>query len=162
VLRRFSFGNLNSIVDLGMQRVLIRQASSNDLPWIKTLLETNGLPIIGVEEWFGNFVVALDGKGNRVGVAGCELYKHAGLLRSVAVEEEYRNAGYARALLDVVLKNAKQKGVSLLYLFTNDAKGYFKRFGFEEVTREQMDEGVKASHEFTECCTSCTAMLKTL
>ena len=145
-----------------MQSNRIRQASLADLVWIKSLLEKNSLPTIGVEEWFGNFVVAVDGNGLRVGVAGCEVYGHAALLRSVAVEEDYRNAGYARAMVHAVLKNAKQKGGSLVYLFTDGAEDYFKQLGFEVVRREEMDEGVKASREFSECCTSCTAMRKIL
>ena len=145
-----------------MQNNRIRQASPTDLAWIKSLLEKNSLPTIGVEEWVGNFVVAVDGKGLRVGVAGSEVYEHAALLRSVAVEEEYRNAGYARAMVNTVLKNAKQKGVGLVYLFTDGAEDYFKQLGFEVVKREEMDEGVKTSREFTECCTSCTAMRKIL
>ena len=125
-------------------------------------MEKNDLPTAGVDEWFGNFVVGVDEKGSRVGVAGCEVYKHAALLRSVAVEEGRRNTGYGTAMIEAVVKNVKQRGVQSVYLFTNSAEGYFKRFGFEVVKREQMDEGVKASREFTECCTSCTAMRKTL
>ena len=145
-----------------MHSILIRQAGQNDLAWVKGLLEKNDLPTAGVDDWYGNFVVGVDANGLRVGVAGCELYGHAALLRSVAVEEKCRNAEYGRAMVEAVLKNAKQRHVDSVYLFTDGAEGYFKQLGFEVVEREQMDAGVKTSREFTESCITCTAMHKAL
>jgi amino-acid N-acetyltransferase len=134
----------------------------SDLSWAKRLLEENRLPTVGVDVWYGNFVVAINEKGWPVGVAGLELYDHGALLRSVAVEKGCRNAGYGRAMVDAVLRNAKQKGVNTVYLFTETAQGYFKHLGFAVVDRTQVDEAVKASPELTECCESATAMRKTI
>jgi amino-acid N-acetyltransferase len=143
-----------------MRPCLIRQADKDDVAWIKGLLEENALPTVGVDEWYGNFVVAANETGDPVGVAGFELYNHNALLRSVAVEKECRNAGYGRAVVEAVLGNARKKGVKVVYLFTETAQDYFKRLGFEVVERGQVDEPVKGSPELTECCSRATAMRK--
>jgi amino-acid N-acetyltransferase len=143
-----------------MQNIVIRQANHGDLSWIKSFLEENGLTTVGVDECYRNFVLAIDEKGAQVGVAGFELYNHIALLRSVAVHKSCRNAGYARVLVDTVLKNAKQKGVDTVYLLTEGVEGYFKRLGFNAVKREQIDDAVKMSPEFTECCEHAIVMRK--
>ena len=143
-----------------MHSVHMRPANQNDLLWIKSFLEANGLTTVGVDEWYANFMLALNEKGLPVGIAGFELYNHAALLRSVAVDKNRRNVGCARALVDAVLKTAKQRGVNTVYLFTENAEGYFKRLGFDVVERTEVDEAVKGSPELAECCERATAMRK--
>jgi N-acetylglutamate synthase-like GNAT family acetyltransferase len=65
-------------------------------------------------------------------------------------------------VVDVVLENAKNKGVNTVYLYTEDAQDYFKRLGFDEVDLSKVDEAVRASPELVECCDHATAMRKSL
>ncbi len=44
------------------------------------------------------------------------------------VKERYRNNGYSRILNDAILKEARNRGFSTLYLKT-DLKNYYKKFG---------------------------------
>ena len=44
------------------------------------------------------------------------------------VKKEYRNKGYSRILNDAILKEAKNRGFSILYLKT-DLKNYYEKFG---------------------------------
>ena len=44
------------------------------------------------------------------------------------VKEKYRNNGYSRILNDAILKEAKSRGFSTLYLKT-DLKNYYEKFG---------------------------------
>ncbi len=44
------------------------------------------------------------------------------------VKERYRNNGYSRILNDSILKEAKNRGFSILYLKT-DLKNYYEKFG---------------------------------
>lgn len=44
------------------------------------------------------------------------------------VKEEYRNNGYSRILNDAILKEAKNRGFSALYLKT-DLENYYEKFG---------------------------------
>lgn len=140
----------------------IRAVKSTDLPNIIRFLKDNGLPTNGVDKCFNSFVVAEDKNGFWVGIAGIELYGKSGLLRSVAVDKQYRGLGHGRTLVDAILRNAKAKGVQTVYLLTESADAYFKGLGFEAVDRKNIEEAVKASPEFTECCETAVAMRKTI
>ncbi len=45
-----------------------------------------------------------------------------------------------------------------VFLFTDTAPGYFSRFGFSPMTREEVAEPVRASKEYGECCADAQAM----
>jgi amino-acid N-acetyltransferase len=142
--------------------VHIRAAVKGDLAKIYRFLEDNGLPASGVDKYVENFVVAQDRNGSWVGIAGVEVYGKSGLLRSVAVDGQFRGMGQGRALVNTVLRNAKSKGVETVYLLTDNAESYFSGLGFEVADRKDVDEAVKASVEFGEMCASAVAMRKTL
>lgn len=44
------------------------------------------------------------------------------------VKKEYRNNGYSQILNDAILKEAKKRGITTLYLKT-DLKNYYEKFG---------------------------------
>jgi amino-acid N-acetyltransferase len=140
----------------------LRRANSNDLEELVSFLEDNGLPTIGVESCYPNFVIATDETGAMLGVAGLEIYGQSALLRSVAVQKNSRRMGHGRTLVDAVLRSAKQNGVHTIYLLTESAFDYFKHLGFDLVDRNDIDEAVMTSLEFTECCSTALAMRKTI
>ncbi len=139
----------------------IRPATEADLTEICRFLGDNGLPTDGIERFLENFVVALDENGSWIGIAGLELYGKSGLLRSVAVNGQFRGLGHGRTLVDAVLVHARAKGVDTVYLFTDTAEAYFKGLGFEVVGRRDIDDRLKSSPEFTECETA-VAMRKVI
>jgi amino-acid N-acetyltransferase len=141
-------------------RMSIRSAIPTDLPEIKRLLETNTLPTIGIEKCIDNFIIATNEDASWVGVAALEVYGKSGLLRSVIVNEHFRKMGHGRTLVEAILKNARLRGVQKIYLLTETAAAFFKALGFEVVDRRDIDEAVKASLEFTECCETAIAMQK--
>ena len=79
--------------------VHIRHALKGELARISRFLEGNGLPASGVDKCVENFVVAEDGNGSWVGIAGLEVYNKSGLLRSVAVDWRFRGMGQGRGLV---------------------------------------------------------------
>lgn len=143
-----------------MSGISIRPATAADIPQILRFLEENELPTVGVDRFFENFLVALDQDGSWVGVAGLEVYGKSGLLRSVAVNKRFRGMGQGRTLVNTVLANATKKGIEAIYLLTDSAENYFKGLGFEIVKREDINEAVKTSPEFTECRETAAAMRK--
>ncbi len=143
-----------------MSGTSIRPARAADIPQISRLLEENELPTIGVDRFFENFLVALSQDGSWVGVAGLEVYGKSGLLRSVAVSKQFRGMGQGRTLVNSVLANARKRGIETVYLLTESAEDYFKGLSFEIVNRDDIDEAVKASPEFTECHETAAAMRK--
>jgi amino-acid N-acetyltransferase len=126
-------------------------AGPADWPAVLALLRECGLPPDGLAEHFGAALVALDGP-RLAGCAALELYPPDTLLRSVAVAPDYRGMGLGRRLVGGALGLAGSRGVSAVYLLTETAGDYFKRFGFAPIGREAVPPAVQGSVEFTTAC----------
>ena len=138
----------------------VRSATPADLPAVERLLAASGLPIDGVPEAFGTFVVAEAGS-DVVGVAGLEVCCDNALLRSVAVKPEWRSHGVGRALVTRAIADAEAKGLRALYLLTTTAERYFPSFGFHTIAREEVPADIRETREFRDCCpASATVMCR--
>src|SRR5688572_22531660 len=140
----------------------LRPASLQDLPRVEKLLTESKLPLEGVKESLKDFVVAEAG-GDIVGVAGLEVCCDDALLRSVAVQPEWRSKGVGRALVNRAIAEAESRGIRALYLLTTTAEHYFPSFGFAKVDRAAIPGPVRATKEFTSACpASAVAMSRPL
>ncbi len=137
---------------------LIRGATMADLPAVERLLTESKLPLDGVREALGSFLVAESG-GTLVGVAGLEVCCEHALLRSVAVAPAWRSKGLGRELVMRVIADAESRGIQALYLLTTTAEKYFPSLGFEPIPRDDVPADVQTSGEFKGVCpTSATAI----
>lgn len=148
---------------------VLRTATAHDRAAVERLLERSALPTTGIAELFatsaGDFVVAddPDTPGELVAVAGLERCGDYALLRSVAVQPEWRRHGLGHALVRRVVDEAEQRGLQALYLLTTTAEHYFPRFGFQAVARDQVPAEVRATEEFSHACpASATVMTRPL
>lgn len=139
--------------------IQVRPATAEDLSAVEDLLTRSDLPLDGVRESLRSFVVA-ERDGRVVGVAGLEQCGDDGLLRSAAVDPEWRGRGLGRTLVERVIFNAESIGLRALYLLTTTAKKYFPAFGFHETTRDAVPAGVQATAEFTSACPSSATVMK--
>lgn len=130
---------------------ILRPARPEDLGPVLGLLEQAGLPVNGVRECFGSFVVAAE-SDEVVGAAGLEVYGSHGLLRSLVVREDRRGLGLGDALARAVLAQAAASRLDAVYLLTETAESFFARLGFEVIEREEVSMAVKRSAEFTDLC----------
>ena len=138
----------------------VRPAVSDDLVAVERLLTANGLPLDGVAEAFGTFVVAEAGS-ELVGVAGLEVCCDNALLRSVAVRSEWRSHGVGRALVTRLIEDAEARGLRALYLLTTSAERYFPSFGFHTISRDEVPADIRETAEFREACpASATVMCR--
>jgi N-acetylglutamate synthase-like GNAT family acetyltransferase len=136
----------------------VRPARQDDLPDVERLLVASGLPLDGVREALADFVVAESDEA-LVGVAGLEVCRENALLRSVAVQPEWRSRGLGRALVTRIIADAEARGLSALYLLTTTAERYFPSFGFREIARASVPGDVQETAEFRDACpASATAM----
>src|SRR5437660_10843091 len=131
--------------------VVIEAAHVDDLPAILALLEKSGLPQDGLSDHVATTLVAREDHAI-VGSAALELYGTVGLLRSVDVADELRWQGLGQQLTKEVLKLAEQHGVTLVYLLTETASGFFPRFGFRPIPRSEVAPAIHASTEWTTAC----------
>jgi amino-acid N-acetyltransferase len=143
--------------------VQLRPAEPADLPAVLALLSQAKLPTQGVESRaLQDFIVA-EGDGKLVGVVGLEIYRESALLRSAAVDPNWRGTGVGRALVERALDLSRERGIRDVFLLTTTAEGYFPRFGFCCVNRDAVPEAVRASVEFREACpASAVVMRKTM
>ena len=113
----------------------------DDLPAIERLLTESDLPTAGVAEIVTarphDFFVAEtnDAAKQLVAVAGVEVCCDDALLRSVAVQPEWRKHGLGHELVRRIVSHAEERGIRALYLLTMTAEHYFPRFGFERIER---------------------------
>jgi amino-acid N-acetyltransferase len=139
----------------------LRTATRSDLPAIERLLASSNLPIAGVAESLGGFVVAESRTDKRiVGVVGLEhCCQEYALLRSTAVEPEWRGTGLGRRLVTQAIATAESRGIKALYLLTTTAERYFPTFGFVKTDRESVPDEVKQTVEFREACPSSATVM---
>ena len=139
--------------------VHVRPAMASDLSAVEDLLRRSDLPLEGVRESLSSFVVA-EREGRIVGVAGLEECGNYGLLRSAAVDPEWRGRGLGRTLVERVISDAESVGLRALYLLTTTAEKYFPTFGFHETARDAVPPSVQATAEFTDACPSSATVMK--
>jgi amino-acid N-acetyltransferase len=141
---------------------MIESAQERDLPQIRSLLERLHLPLAGVDEHLATMLVAKHGE-QIVGTAALELYADGALLRSVAVEPDQQGKQLGHQLTDAALRMATIRGANAVFLLTTTAERFFPRFGFEQISREQVPTSVRESVEFQSACpASATVMRKQL
>ena len=139
--------------------VSLRRAVQADHEAIATLLGDLELPTDGVAEWLDQFWVA-EHQDQVVGVAGMEQYGDSGLLRSVAVAQEWRGTGIGCTLVERVLEEGRAAGVRDVYLLTTTAEHYFPRLGFGCVDRQTVPAAMQASAEFTGACPAAAVVMR--
>lgn len=125
----------------------VERAHPEDLPGIKRLLKICALSTAGLDEGFDNFWIVRHGD-EIVGSVGLERYGESGMLRSFAVSPSFRNQGLGRKLLETLLDFARGKGLARIILLTKSASGYFARYGFYPVDRQDVDRNVLESSLF--------------
>lgn len=131
--------------------IVIRKAAVEDLPAVEQLLVSSDLPIAGVADSLCAFVVA-ESNERIVGVVGLELCCDYGLLRSTAVDPEFRDRGLGRLLVERIIAEAEARGIHALYLLTTTAERYFPSFGFVVSSRDAVPDSVRATTEFVSAC----------
>lgn len=142
-----------------MNPITIVPAEEPDLPGILELLRRQELPVLGLESHLSETLVAKQA-GAVVGTVAVEMYADGGLLRSVAVADEVKGTGLGRALTDRALQLARNRGLRNVYLLTTTAERYFPKFGFENISRDDVPDSVRQSVEFTTACPASAAVMR--
>lgn len=138
---------------------MIESATERDLPGIRALLERLQLPVAGVDEHLPTMLVAREGE-QIVGTAALELYADGALLRSVAVDPRQQGKQLGHQLTDAALQLATTHGANIVFLLTTTAERFFPKFGFEQISREQVPASVRQSVEFQSACPASAIVMR--
>lgn len=128
-------------------------AQKGDLTSISNLLQKSSLPYSDLKEGSIEFIILKENE-TLIGCIGLELFGKHGLLRSFAVEEEYRMNGFGKELYKRMLSYAVQRGITTLHILTNTAEQYFKKKGFLIENRANAPEEILQTTEFSSLCPS--------
>jgi N-acetylglutamate synthase-like GNAT family acetyltransferase len=75
------------------------------------------------------------------------------------VTPQYQGNGFGRAPTERLLQQAKERGVKRLFLLTETAPAFCRKFGFRNIAGQEADVAVRQSVEFqTACCQSAVCM----
>jgi amino-acid N-acetyltransferase len=137
--------------------IIIRRALPEEKENVKAILKEANLSTAGVDEHFSNFMV-VERDGCVIGTAGLEIYGDVAILRSVAIIPEFRRQGMGDGLVRAMINFADRRNIKQIYLFTQTAREFFKKFGFKTIQRECIDERCRSSGEAGLSPASATAM----
>lgn len=148
--------------------VALRRAGDDRLPYVRALLERNGLPTGDLGSSPASLYVAYDGAdgadgpdgSDPVGVGGLEIHGPDGLLRSVAVEERARGRGIGTALCGTLEERAAADGAGTLYLLTTTAAGFFAGRGYAAVERGTVPPAIRGTTEFADLCPETATVMR--
>lgn len=142
-----------------MTQIVIRPAREGDLAAIRALLLDSGLPTAGIEDHWKTFLVAHDGE-RLAGCGGAEAYQFAALIRSVAVDTEYRSQGLGRRIVRQLLDRLASRGLREFYLLTTTAEAYFRKRGFKPIDRDEVHPQLLSSREFQDACPASAVVMR--
>ncbi len=132
---------------------------TKNLGLIKNILQKNDLPYEDIESKNIDFFLAFEGL-IFIGIIGLENCNKAALLRSMVVNEPFRNKGYGKEICKLLINYAENKKIEALYLLTCTAKSFFEKIGFGVIDRNSAPIEIKKTKEFSSLCPSTTVCMK--
>ena len=129
----------------------ITRLRSSDLARLENLLRSNQLPTEDCAEQTHNFYGIFD-KDDLVAAGGLEPAANYALLRSLVVQERYRDRGLARVMSEFLINQAHSEGKKAVYLLTETAERYFEKLGFCRLDRAKVPLEIMQTRQFTSLC----------
>ncbi len=139
--------------------VTIELAEKDNLSLLQGILEQNDLPTDDIYNSSIRFFVARE-NDRILGLVGLEVFKPFGLLRSLAVIDEFKNKQIGKKLVEYLITESKSEEIKELYLLTTTADKYFPKFGFIRIEREQVPDSIKQTEEFKNICPDSAVVMK--
>jgi N-acetylglutamate synthase-like GNAT family acetyltransferase len=144
-----------------MTTTIARHAVAREDAALRRALAEADLPVADLDESNGRFY-RFEKNGVPVGVGGYEPYGADALLRSVAVDGAARGTGAGRVIVEALLDDMRQAGVTHAYLLTTTAAGFFRHLGFAETARDGAPDAILSTPQATSICSSAALLRKAL
>ncbi len=119
---------------MGREQIILRPALASDNPKIHSLIHRVGINPMDLN--WRHFTIATNSRGDFIGCGQLKPHKDGSLeLASLAVEEQFRGKGVARALIEHLMA----KGSRPLYLMCRaELQPLYEKFGFRVIEGESM------------------------
>lgn len=140
-------------------RSVFSPAKPNELQTIRQLLTKNKLPTDDLSEPEVTMFCLHKGK-QLIGTIGIEKYDSMGLLRSMAVIDEFKNQGFGGKILMHFLNWCQEEGIKELFLLTTTAERFFEKHGFYKIHRSSVPLEIQKTREFKDICPSSAIVMK--
>lgn len=134
----------------------IRKVNSKE---VLQLLKDNDLPTSDIIPEESIFLGAFS-KSKLVGCIGLQKIGEFGLLRSLAVESDYRRNRIGNGLTGALIKEAMHLAIPALYLLTTDAESFFKKAGFSKIDKSEAPQSVKETKQYSEICSDSAVVMR--
>jgi amino-acid N-acetyltransferase len=155
IMDRGRLGHATPPAHMNGGRMIYEFAQREDLKAISALLISCQLPDNDLE---GHPFIVAKTAGRMIGCIGLEM--QGPLLRSMAVDPEFRNHGIAGELYRRLLEHAKTNQLSEIYLLTDAAEKFFERRGFEKIDRDEAPEWIRKHKQFTTLCPDSAVVMR--
>ena len=133
-------------------------ASQNGFTAAIRLLEKSGLPTSDIDP--GKQLFVMEDGDNVIATVAAEYDYNDALLRSLSVDEEYRNKGVGEQLVSFIENYVQQQGVERVFILTTTAAKFFSKRGYIPVERSDVPEFIKNTSEFGSICPSSAVVMK--
>lgn len=128
---------------------------------VEGLVEQCGLPVSDLNQVNWYCFALLEQKGKIIALGGLEATGKELLLRSVAVDSDYRNQRFAEKIVFELFNAIDNSQYSEVYLMTLDAEDYFsRRFAFASIERDAAPEDIRNSTQFLGVCPASATLMK--
>ncbi len=131
--------------------ITYKPANDENAEAIVKLLKTNNLPTSDLGSGQRLFFVALSAE-ETIGCVAIEVYEEVGLLRSLAVQENFRGTGIGQKLVREAENWSRNNGLKELYLLTTTAAVFFQKLGWYNAERTSVPMSIASSSEFASIC----------
>ncbi|PID44399.1 MAG: GNAT family N-acetyltransferase [Proteobacteria bacterium] len=119
---------------------------------VLNLLASCDLPTGDLDNLDCRYFLGVGDNDSLKGVVGSELYGECALLRSLAVLASARLEGIGASLLSTQEKFLSEAGVTSVYLLTDTAQQYFRKFGYCEISRNEAPVSIQNTKQFSGLC----------
>jgi len=129
----------------------IIRLKSRDLKQLEQLLSDNCLPQQDCAEQLQHFHGLFEAK-QLIAAGAIEPAGTCGLLRSIVVDQGNRSQGLGCVIVEFLLQRARSQELEAVYLLTETAGSYFKKFGFVVIARDQVPDTIRNTRQFDSLC----------
>ncbi|UCF92770.1 MAG: GNAT family N-acetyltransferase [Desulfobacterales bacterium] len=127
-------------------------ATAHDEPEVKQMLAANGLHFQDITANHLKHFLRVRDASRLVGLVGLEVKGPCALLRSLAVDSQYRGRGLGSRLVQRAEEHAQSLQVDTVYLLTLTAEDFFARRGYVKTDRQAAPAVLQETAEFENLC----------